>query len=142
MKDVSWLSTEPTSECKNHSHSQRKWYSSKFKSVTFRWEVGTVYKTGDICWFNGPFPAGLMPDIRIFCLNLKLLLLPEEKVIGDKGYRGDPKCCTPYEAKNKSYLQEMSVARARHETVHRRFKSWGTLQQIWRHNRHKHGTIF
>ena len=49
----------------------RKWYNWNFKSAAFRWEVETVYKTGDTCWFNGPYPAGLMPDLCMFRLNLK-----------------------------------------------------------------------
>ena len=46
-------------------------------------------KHGDICWIYGPFPPGLIPDNTIFRLNLKQLLMPGEKVIAEKGYRGD-----------------------------------------------------
>ena len=35
----------------------------------------------------------------------------------------------------------MSVACTRYETVKRRFKNWGALQQFLRQSRHKHGTI-
>ena len=99
-------------------------------------------KGGDICWINGPFPPGLMPDITIFRLNLKQLLMPGEKVIADKGYRGDTKTCTPFEAKNKIHERAMSLGRARHETVNCRFKTWGALQQVWRHSNIKHALTF
>jgi len=33
------------------------------------------------------------------------------------------------------------VARARHETVNGRFKQWGALHQIFRHDRSKHGVV-
>ena len=86
-----------------------KWFTLKFKSAGFRWEVGTSIKRGDICWINGPFPPGLMPDIIIFCLNLKQLLMAGAKVIADKGCRGDTKTCTPFEAKNKAHERAMSL---------------------------------
>ena len=119
-----------------------KWFTPKFKSAGFRWEVGTSIKGGDICWINGPFPPDLMPDITFFRLNLKQLLMPGEKVIADKKYRGDTKTCTPFEAKNKAHERSMSLGRARHETVNRRFKTWGALQQVWRHSNFKHAVTF
>ena len=83
-----------------------------------------------------------MNDLRIFRLSLKSLLRPEEQVIADKGYRGDSKTCTPLYAKNRDHSRAMGVARARHETLNRRFKQWGALQGIWRHEDKKHGLVF
>jgi len=120
----------------------RKWYSSKFNGPGVRYEVGICIQSGDIVWIHGPFPCGLMPDIRIFRIKLKDLLLPGEQVIADKGYRGDPKTCTPFEAKNECHKKAMSRARARHETINGRFKRWGCLKQVWRHNRTKHYLVF
>ena len=119
-----------------------KWFTPKFKSAGYRYEVASSVKRGDICWFNGPFPCGLMNDLRIFRLSLKSLLRPEEQVIADKGYRGDSKTCTPLDAKNRDHSRAMGVARARHETLNRRFKQWGALQGIWRHEDKKHGLVF
>ena len=120
----------------------RKWFTPKFKSAGFRWEVGTSISRGDICWFHGPFPCGMMSDLRIFRLKLKQLLLPGEKVFADKGYKGDIKCVTPYEAKNKSHKRAMVLSRARHETINRRFKTWGVLYQTWRNENEKHAFVF
>ena len=127
----------PYTKCVN-----RLWYTPKFKSAGFRYEVGTSIKTGEICWFNGPFPCGLMSDLRIFRLKLKTILLPEEKVVADKGYKGDTKVCTPYDAINKGHKRAMALGRARHEIVNRRIKQFGALQGIWRHGNDKHGLVF
>ena len=118
------------------------WFTPKFKSAGFRWEVGTSIKTGDVCWFNGPFPCGMMCDLRIFRLTSKTCLRAEEKVVADKGYRGDSKVVTPLDAKNNDHRRAMSLGRARHETVNRRIKQWGALQQIWRHDNEKHAFSF
>jgi len=120
----------------------REWFSQKFTGAGVRYGVVMCIQTGEIVWFNGPFPCGLMTDIRIFRLKLKGLLLPGEKVMADKGYKGDPKTCTPFEAKNNNHKKVMCRARARHETVNGRFKTWGCLKQVWRHGRSKHVLAF
>ena len=116
----------------------KKWYSHKFKGAAFRWELASSVKTGRLCWFNGPFPCGIMPDLRIFWSNLKTLLLPSEGVLVDKGYKGDAKCITPFDAKCKRHRKAMSQLRARHETINGRLKNWECLYQTWRHHQHKH----
>ena len=68
--------------------------------------------------------------------------MPGEMVVCDKGYKGDPKTCTPIEAKNAAHRRAMALGRARHETVNRRFKTWGALQQRWRHSNEKHAITF
>ena len=120
----------------------RLWFTPKFKSVGFRYEVGTSIKTGEICWFNGPFLCGLMSELKIFRLKLKLLLLPEEKVVADKGYKGYPKVCTPYDTIDKDHKRAMSLGRSLHEIVNRRIKQLGALQGIWRHGNEKNGLVF
>ena len=40
------------------------------------------------------------------------------------------------------YQRMMSLARARHEVVNGRFKRWGILNQVYRHQREKHGLVF
>ena len=63
--------------------SNSPWFAPKFKSSCFRWEVATSIKTGDVCWFNGPFPCGMMSDLRIFRLNLNTCLRAEEKFVAN-----------------------------------------------------------
>ena len=121
-----------------HQRKNKKWYSHKFKSAGLRYEIATCNKTGDIVWLNGPYPCGSCPDLKIFRLGLKDLLGPGEKVIADRGYRGDTRISTPDDANDKEHKYAMSVLRARHETLNGRLKNWGCLRQIYRHDRNKH----
>ena len=66
------------------------WYSHKFNGPGLAYELGLCIKTGNIVWYNGPFPSK-HPDISIFRANLKSLLLPGEKVVADLGYKGKGK---------------------------------------------------
>ena len=55
-------------------------------------------------------------------------MLPyREKVISDRGYKGNPFCVTPDDSLNEEHKKFMPIARARHETINRRFKQWGCL---------------
>ena len=116
------------------------WYSHKFKGPGLRYEVALCIKTGDIVWFNGPFPYGV-PDLNIFRGGLRIQLGPGEKVIADRGYKGDTKICTPDDWKSKAHKKAMSQLRARQETVNSRLKNWGCLSQIFRHARDKHHLV-
>jgi hypothetical protein len=78
----------------------RMWYSHKFNGAGLRYEIGVCIQTGDIVWVNGPFKCGPWPDLSIFRINLKNLLLPREQVEADNGYRGDPSCRTPAMARS------------------------------------------
>lgn len=116
----------------------RKFFSSKFKGPGLRYEIGVCIKTGFVVWYHGPFPCGAFPDIKIYNLKLKTLLLTGEKVIADKGYKGDFTVCTPLNASDEDHKKSMSISRARHETINRRFKQMQALKQVWRHDRTKH----
>lgn len=117
-------------------------YSSKFKGAGLRYEVAVSIQSGDIVWYHGPFPCGRMPDIRIYRLSLKNMLGPGEKVVADRGYDGDPTAVTPNSITSSSVQRGMSIARARQETVNRRFKQFKILQETYRHSREKHGDVF
>ena len=69
-------------------------------------------------------------------------LVRGEKVLGDLGYRGDTKIITELNATSKKHKYAMDCARARHETVNRRLKTWGALKKHFRHSRHDHHLFF
>ena len=117
------------------------WYSHKFNGPGLSYEVGLNIKTGDIVWYNGPFPAK-HPDLNIFRSNLKHLLLPGEKVVADLGYKGDSKVRTELDALDKSHKRAMTKLRARHKTVNKRLKQFRCLGDTFRHDRKKYGLIF
>lgn len=118
------------------------WYSHKFHGPGLRYELGVSIKTGGIVSYNGPFPCGEFPDITIFRLGIRRKLGPKEKVIEDRGYKGDVKVCTPDDWKNQQHRKAMGKARARHETLNGRLKKWQSLGNVYRHSIHKHHLVF
>ena len=120
----------------------RKWFSHKFKGPGLRYDVAICIKTGDIVGYHGPFPCGSHNDLTIFRVGLKRNLGGAEKVIADRGYRGDRKVITPYNHKLDVILKQMVVERARHETLNGRFKNWNVLKNVYRHNLEKHNLVF
>ena len=118
-----------------------KWFSHKFNGPGLSYEVGIAISTGDIVWFNGPFPASVN-DRTIFRSKLKKHLSLGEKVVADRGYEGDSRTITPDDGKDYFHKRSMRKIRARHETVNSRFKNWGCLDQTYRHDVKKHHMIF
>ena len=123
----------------------KAWYSHKFKHAGLRYEVAVSIKKGDIVWIHGPFAAGSWPDINIFRDSLMSHLGPNERVEADDGYIGEAprhvKC--PKSFVNPDENRQMQQrARARHETVNKRFKQWGCLTQTYRHDLLKHADVF
>jgi len=122
--------------------------SHKFKGKSgLRYEVGLCIKTGDIVWINGPFPCGRNPDINIFRASLLSHLDEGERVEADDGYIGDApryiKC--PKSFTNPVVTETMQqYVRNRQETVNKRFKDWGILNQVFRNKQkvHLHGEVF
>lgn len=119
----------------------RSWFSHKFQSAGVSYEVAVCIKTGDIVWIHGPFPAATH-DMSIFRYKLKDMLLPFERAMADRGYNGDDKTLTPFHAYNNQHKRAMAALRSRHETVNRRFKTFGSLKQIFRHDVNLHHLFF
>ena len=62
-----------------------------------------------------------------------------ETVVADGGYEKDVRVA---KAKNKDHFLRMGKARARHETINGRMKTWGMLKNTFRHPLKKHNVIF
>jgi DDE superfamily endonuclease len=118
------------------------WFSHKFNGPGLRYEIAVAINTGDIVWFNGPFPAGAFPDLKIFRSALKYHLDAGEMVVADRGYVGEPRIYTPDYPRNYSHKNFMRRARARHEAINRMMKTFQCLKQVNRHGRHKHHLLF
>lgn len=123
----------------------RKFYSHKFKKSGLRYEVCICILTGDIVWINGPYQCGTWPDISIFRDSLKSFLAPNERVEADDGYIGEApenvKCPKSFTNPAETEYMQQRV-RNRQETVNNRFKNWGILRQLYRHNITRHGDVF
>ncbi|KAI2493259.1 hypothetical protein MHU86_21296 [Fragilaria crotonensis] len=120
-----------------------QWFSHKFRGPGLRYEMAICIQTGDIVWVNGPYKCGKWPDVKIFKSRLMHLLGDDEMVEADRGYRGhNVKARTPDDCVSRVDRLAKTRARARHETVNRRLKQWGSMQHRWRHVRHKHKIAF
>ena len=118
------------------------WYSHKFKGPGVRYEVAVCIMTGHIVWVNGPFPCGDWPDLRIARNALVYALGPNELLMADGGYNDGGIFMQTPTGLNDDHSKAMAGARARHETVNRRFKQFGVLNQRYRHKLEYHGIIF
>lgn len=117
------------------------WYSHKYKGPGLRYEVGICIQTGHIVWINGPYACGMWNDQRIFNHGLRYWLDEGERVEADNGYRG-PQIVRPGDYATKEEKRAKDLARARHETVNRRFKQFAILSQPFRHPLKKHKMVF
>jgi hypothetical protein len=70
------------------------------------------------------------------------MLAPSEKVVADRGYRGDPRAITPISANSNEHEEQMNTVRARHETVNGRCKDWKSMAVRFRHDKDKHHLVF
>ena len=120
----------------------KKWYSYKFRDSGLRYEVAVCINTGYIVWYYGPFPCGMANDVSIYRMGLKQLLTPGERILADKGYRGELQILTPDDAEDDWHRRAMALARTRHETINGRFKNWKVLSTKFRHPREKHHLCF
>ena len=122
----------------------RTFYCHKIKKSGLRYKICLNIRTGDIVWVNGPYACVHCNDINIFRESLVSFLGPGERVEADDGYIGDAPhyikslmiCTHPMETR---IMQ--GIARSRQETVNRRFKCWGILTQVFRHDIPKHAEV-
>lgn len=126
-------------------HAGRRFYSYKYKASGLRYEVALCILSGEIVWLNGPFEPGIWNDISIFRSALLGELEEGERVEADDGYSGEAprhvKC--PCSIAQRDDTDEMqSIVRRRHETVNKRFKQFGVLKQLYRHDIRDHGDKF
>ena len=87
----------------------------------------------------------MWPDIEIFRDALMSELGPNERLEADDGYLGEH----PYHIKCPAGFANLQITeymqqrvRNHQESINSRFKNWGALQQVWRHDIDKHGAAF
>jgi hypothetical protein len=68
-----------------------KWYSVKSNGAGLAYELAIAINHNQLCWINGPFPAGTN-DMSIFkkADGLRSLMPRGKRVIADEGYVGEP----------------------------------------------------
>lgn len=117
------------------------WWSHKYNGAGLRYEVAMCIATGDIVWFNGPFPPCNMSDREIFDLHLDQHLIEGEGVEADSGYTGRVNIFTPGVGKTRNARKQKSQARARLESTNGLFKVFGVMKKWENHDTAKHGTM-
>lgn len=96
------------------------WFSHKFNGPGLRYEVGFSVE-GHLVWFNGPFPCGSFPDLKIFKEGMAHDLDPTERGILDNGYKHN--LCVSKDGLTQSLKDIHRPIRARYETVNSRLKN-------------------
>ena len=99
---------------------------------------------GNLVSIQGPYPAGKFSDIIIFNKVLRHFLEPWEQVETDNGYIGhvDKVKCPQNPANPPENLVMQGRVRSRHKTLNGRLKNWGILEQTFRQDISKHGSVF
>ena len=118
------------------------YYSHKLEHAGLRYEIGVCIKTGWIVWINGPFPCGAWPDLRIARSALHYVLLGGELYVADGGYADSNGWSMTPNGLNDFEQYQYALARARHKTINRVFKTYLCLRNMWRHEREKHSLVF
>jgi hypothetical protein len=125
----------------------KSFYDCKFKRSGYRYEVGLCIRSGNICWWNGPYEPGDWNDEMIFKDALAKNLEEFEWCETDRVYHGSApglvKCPGGLLADPNPSVKAMSArVRSRQETVNERFKNWEILNAPYRHNIFKHQIVF
>ncbi len=138
------LSVDGTNFCVAKSY-EKPYYLYKFKKLGLRYEVALCIKTGNICWWAGPYLPCIWNNNMIFQDGLVHFLEAGERCEMDDGYRSSAplyaKCPGDIEANlDKAEMQQR--VRNHQETVNKRFKNWAILSTPYCHQLLEHQTVF
>jgi len=117
------------------------WFSHKFNGPALRHEIGVCIQTGEIVWISGPYPAGSWPDLRIARDWIIYEIEEGEMILADGGHCDGHQFFMTPNGQNDDDQHMKAIARARHETINRRFKQWDILGSRWRHPLDRHGLV-
>jgi hypothetical protein len=123
----------------------KPFWSYKFQKNGVRYEVELLIKTGDICWWNGPYKPGVWNDGMIFKDALVSMLEYGERCETDGGYwDGAPKfvkCPKGVWGESGKHAMQQKM-RSKQEEVNKRLKNWAILVTPYRHDLKLHQTVF
>jgi DDE superfamily endonuclease len=123
-----------------------KWLSEKFNGPGVKYEVAVCIQTGYIVHTNGPYPCGQWHDLTVarddLCYKLAESQFENEMALADGGYNDGYEFFETPTGHNNPDQRMKAQARARHETINRRFKMWGVLGQRFRGKPESHEKYF
>lgn len=97
-----------------------------------------------IVYISGGSPCGQFNDLTMAKNDIVPLLLSNEKVMADNGYR-DPHFMTsiknPVTAEELRYNRWNNLIQARHEHVNKRLKQFNILRNAFRHSHNFHPKV-
>jgi hypothetical protein len=119
------------------------WYSHKYHKPALAYEIAVSIWDDNLIWTFGPFPAATS-DITILQKpgGLLTMVAPGQKLIGDRGYNGEPVCSVRNRFDPPDVRQFKRRVRARHENFNMRIKCFEILGGVFRHGLEKHQTAF
>jgi hypothetical protein len=107
------------------------------------YEIGLSICEPKLLWVYGPTPPGLRNDIEVFRESLKHRIPEGKRVIGDKGYRGEPEIISTENEFDPRYMAEFKErVLARHESFNKRLKICDCLTTRFRHGIDAHKAAF
>jgi DDE superfamily endonuclease len=113
-----------------------KWLSEKFNGPGVKYEVAVCIQTGWIVHTNGPYPCGQWHDLTVarddLCYKIADSVDRNEMALADGGYADGYHFFETPTGHNNWDQRMKAEARARHETINRRFKMWSVLGQRFR----------
>lgn len=121
-----------------------KFLSHKFHGNGVKYEIGVCIATGHIVWLHGPIRCG-KNDIQVAREVFLSFLNDDEMAVADYGYEGeDQHIKTPsiHHFLSTEERDLAGLARARHENINGRFKSFNVLSVSFRHCLAKQSACF
>ena len=122
------------------------WLSEKFNGPGVKYKVALCIQTGWIVHINGPYPCGQWHDLTVarddLCYKLAESEYDDEMAVADGGYSDGYNFFETPTGHNNPDQRMKAQARARHETINRRFKQWGVLGQRFRGKPETHEKYF
>jgi hypothetical protein len=111
-----------------------KWYSVKSNGAGLAYELAIAINHNQLCWINGPFPAGTN-DMSIFKKpnGLRSRMPRGKRVIADEGYVGEPWMLSTRNPLDSTPLKDFKRrAKGRQESFNSRIKCFNILKHEFR----------
>jgi DDE superfamily endonuclease len=121
----------------------KDWYSHKHHKPCVAYEIAISLRESRISWVSGPHKAG-ETDRIIYRKEggLRDQIPLGFKVIGDKGYIGEPTVSVNNTFDSDPVKEFKKIARARHEDINGRLKRFNVLTEPFRNGHVKHKIAF
>ncbi|CAB9525588.1 unknown protein [Seminavis robusta] len=123
------------------------WSSHKFGGkAAVNYELAICIHKPQLAWVYGPTKPGKYNDVSVFRLKLKEKMeaeLPGCRIIGDKGYKGEPDLISLRNEFDPEEIAEFKDrASARHESFNQKLKCFKILSVPFRHGVANHKMAF